>query len=247
MLDGTASRLAANEEVRIFRWRHPDRPVIPVTIDGVPPENFPPALRYVIAPDGSVTEWPITVSGPDLRRKADGKGLGLAKTIAALTGLTAEDIVERIARARRQRLNKRIAAVILVAVVVAAAAAWLFSDRRSSSTSTQSAAGSQMISADAEGLAGRLAVGARAPGSKENLVRAIAAITEGAATDTRDAQALALLKADMPAEAVRCCGWWPRTGQRPPAAKQGAAAFRVLGAVAASPIPQARATPTRGR
>jgi tetratricopeptide (TPR) repeat protein len=227
---GTASRIAANEEVRIFRWRHPDRPVIPVTIDGVPPENFPPALRYVIAPDGSVTEWPITVSGPDLRRKADGKGLGLAKIIAALTGLTAEDIVERIARARRQRLNKRIAAVILVAVVVAAAAAWLFSDRRSSST--QSAAGSQTISAEVEGLAGRLAVGARAPGSQENLVRAIAAITEGAASDSRDAQALALLRADMPAEAVPLL----RMVAEDKAAsdgKQGAAAFRVVGAVAA--------------
>jgi tetratricopeptide (TPR) repeat protein len=227
---GTANRIAANEEVRIFRWRHPDRPVIPVTIDGAPPENFPPALRYVIAPDGSVTEWPITVSGPDLRRKADGKGLGLAKIIAALTGLTAEDIVERIARARRQRLNKRIAAVILVAVVVAAAAAWLLSDRRSSST--QSAAGSQTISAEVDGLAGRLAVGANAPGSQENLARAIAAITEGAASDSRDAQALALLKADMPAEAVPLL----RSVAEDKAAsdgKQGAAAFRVVGAVAA--------------
>ncbi len=234
----TASRIAANEEVRIFRWRHPDRPVIPVTIDGVPPENFPPALRYVIAPDGSVTEWPITVSGPDLRRKADGKGLGLAKIIAALTGLTAEDVVERIARARRQRLNKRIAAVILVAVVAAPAAAWLFSDRRPSS-STQSAAGSQVISADVEGLASRLAVGARAPGSKENLARAIAAITEGAAIDTRDAQALALLKADMPAEAVPLLRMVAEEkAASDSGGKQGAAAFRVLGAVAAVADPE---------
>src|SRR5262249_36903309 len=36
----SASRPAVNEEVRLFRSRHPDRPVIPVIIDGTPPDNF---------------------------------------------------------------------------------------------------------------------------------------------------------------------------------------------------------------
>jgi hypothetical protein len=36
----SASRAAVNEEVRLFRSRHPDRPVIPVIIDGTPPDNF---------------------------------------------------------------------------------------------------------------------------------------------------------------------------------------------------------------
>ena len=53
-----AGRPAVNEEVRLFRSRHPDRPVIPVIIDGTWPENFPPALRFEVDEDGSVTDRP---------------------------------------------------------------------------------------------------------------------------------------------------------------------------------------------
>ena len=62
-----ARRPAVNEEVRLFRSRHPDRPVIPVMVDGTWPENFPPALRFELAADGSVTDRPVTILGPDLR------------------------------------------------------------------------------------------------------------------------------------------------------------------------------------
>jgi len=82
-----AGRHAVNEEVRLFRSRHPDRPVIPVIIDGKWPENFPPALRYELAADGTITDRPVTILGPDLREAGDGKNLGLAKTVAGLTGL----------------------------------------------------------------------------------------------------------------------------------------------------------------
>ncbi|MGC1351438.1 MAG: toll/interleukin-1 receptor domain-containing protein [Xanthobacteraceae bacterium] len=98
-----ATRPAVNEEVRLFRSRHPDRPVIPVMIEGTWPDNFPPALRFELAEDGSVTDRPITILGPDLRESADGKNLGLAKTIAGLTGLGADDIFRRAERARRRR------------------------------------------------------------------------------------------------------------------------------------------------
>jgi len=72
----SAGRPAVNEEARLFRSRHPDRPVIPVIIDGTWPDNFPTALRYQIAADGSVTDRPVTILGPDLRESADGKNLG---------------------------------------------------------------------------------------------------------------------------------------------------------------------------
>src|SRR5215475_183255 len=36
----SAGRPAVNEEVRLFRARHPDRPVIPVIVEGTWPENF---------------------------------------------------------------------------------------------------------------------------------------------------------------------------------------------------------------
>ncbi len=33
----SAQKKHANEEIRLFRWRHPDRPVIPVMIEGTYP------------------------------------------------------------------------------------------------------------------------------------------------------------------------------------------------------------------
>jgi hypothetical protein len=99
----SADRPAVNEEARLFRSRHPDRPVIPVIIDGTWPENFPPALRYELTADGTVTDRPVTILGPDLRESGDGKNLGLAKTIAGLTGLSSDDVYRRAERARRRR------------------------------------------------------------------------------------------------------------------------------------------------
>ena len=98
-----ATRPVVNEEVRLFRSRHPDRPVVPVIVDGTWPDNFPPALRFELAADGSVTDRPLTILGPDLRDAADGKSLGLAKTVAGLTGLGADDVFRRAERARRRR------------------------------------------------------------------------------------------------------------------------------------------------
>jgi TIR domain len=55
-----------NEEVRLFKSRHPDRRVIPVIIEGIPPENFPTALRYEVMTEGTVTGSPG--DGPRARR-----------------------------------------------------------------------------------------------------------------------------------------------------------------------------------
>lgn len=98
-----AGRSAVNEEVRAFRSRHPERPVVPVIVDGTWPDSFPPALRFELAEDGTVTDRPITVLGPDLRKSADGKNLGLAKLVAGLTGLGVDDIFRRAERSRRRR------------------------------------------------------------------------------------------------------------------------------------------------
>lgn len=116
----SATRPAVNEEVRLFRSRHPNRPVIPVLIDGTIPENFPPALRFEIAADGSVTDRQVTILGPDLRDDADGKSLGLAKIVAGLTGLAADDIYRRAERARRQAQWQRRRNYAAVALLLAA-------------------------------------------------------------------------------------------------------------------------------
>ena len=87
-----ATRPAVNEEVRLFRSRHPERPVIPVIVDGTYPDNFPPALRFEVTPEGEITDRPVTLLGADLREAADGKSLGLAKVVAGLTGVPVDDI-----------------------------------------------------------------------------------------------------------------------------------------------------------
>jgi hypothetical protein len=116
-----ATRPAVNEEVRLFRSRHSDRPVIPVIIDGTWPDNFPLALRYELAADGTVSDLPITVLGPDLRESGDGRNLGLAKVVAGLTGLAVDDLVRRAERARRRknRFWTALAGVFLLLVVLA--------------------------------------------------------------------------------------------------------------------------------
>jgi hypothetical protein len=97
----SAGRPAVNEEVRLFRSHYPDRPVIPVIIEGTVPDNFPPALRFELAADGTLTDRPVTILGPDLREAADGKNLGLAKIVAGLTGLGSDEVYRRAERERR--------------------------------------------------------------------------------------------------------------------------------------------------
>lgn len=117
-----ATRPAVNEEVRLFRWRHPDRPVIPVIIDGTAPDNFPVALRYEIAADGTVTDRPVTILGPDLRETGDGRARGLAKVVAGLTGVGSDDIYRRAERARQRSARFRNAVIAVLAMLTVAAA-----------------------------------------------------------------------------------------------------------------------------
>src|SRR5262245_3316752 len=55
-----ASSRHVNEEIRLFKWLHPERLIVPVIADGEPGdaarECFPPALRFKISADGAVTQ-----------------------------------------------------------------------------------------------------------------------------------------------------------------------------------------------
>src|SRR5262249_24033052 len=121
----SASRAAVNEEVRLFPSRHPERPVIPAIVDGTPPDNFPPALRYELGADGTITDQPVTVLGPDLRDSGDGKSLGLAKVIAGLIGIGTDEVFRRAERARkrRNRFWGALAGVFLLLALAASASA----------------------------------------------------------------------------------------------------------------------------
>lgn len=126
----SATRPVVNEEVRLFRARHPGRPVIPVIIDGSAPDNFPPALRFDLGPDGAITDRPAVILGTDLREAGDGQELGLAKVVAGLTGLAPDDIFRRTERARRSVQRRWITGISGVAAALAALAVWAEINRR---------------------------------------------------------------------------------------------------------------------
>jgi TIR domain len=111
-----------NEEVRLFRWRHPERPVIPVVIEGTYPDNFPPALRNEVDADGAVTDRSVMLLGPDLREHADGRQLGLAKVVGGMIGVGSDDIYRRAERARRHAARFRNGVIAVLAFLAVAAA-----------------------------------------------------------------------------------------------------------------------------
>jgi tetratricopeptide (TPR) repeat protein len=227
----SAGRPAVNEEVRLFRSRHPDRPVIPVIIDGTWPDNFPPALRYELAADGTTTDRPITILGPDLRENADGKNLGFAKTVAGLTGLAPDDVYRRAERERRKqaRLRAGVAAVIVALAIVGGGSYW---------RSYQQEETLKEISALVDKYSPVPSAQA-APGAKQSLTQAITSIVEGAATDPRYAQALALLKAGKPEEAEPLLKAVAEDRERRAGqdAKDAASAYRNLASIAAASDP----------
>ena len=227
-----ATRPAVNEEVRLFRSRHPDRPVIPVIVEGAYPDNFPPALRYALAPDGAVTKEPVTILGPDLRESGDGKTLGLAKAVAGLIGVPSDDIFRRAERARRRqaRLRNGIVGVIVMLMASGGFFAWqshqtqlTLADRQSTLDEIQALVARYSPVGSAQ---------AATPGA--GLTAAITAIANGAATDARYAKALELLKAGRPAEAeplLKAVADEMATRAKSDA-KQAAEAYRNLGAIA---------------
>ncbi len=125
-----ASSIYVNEEVRLFKSRHPNRPLIPVIIDGIPPRNFPAAVRYLVTADGSITDQPVTILAPDVRESGDGRSLAVAKIVAGLTSLPTDDIFRRTEQARRRSLRIWISGMTAVAMTLAALAVWAEINRR---------------------------------------------------------------------------------------------------------------------
>jgi formylglycine-generating enzyme required for sulfatase activity len=122
-----------NEEVRQFKSRHPDRPLIPLIVGGVSrnpvEECFPQALRFDVTKDGVITNRPVEVLAADLREDGDGTELALAKVVARLIGLEPDDVYRRAERERRiqMRQARRVRALIytLLLSVIAGLIGWI--------------------------------------------------------------------------------------------------------------------------
>jgi tetratricopeptide (TPR) repeat protein len=122
-----------NEEIRLFKARHPERPVIPVIIDGTPGdaerECFATALRFEVSSDGTVTDSPTAALAADVRESGDGFDLAVAKVVARLLDLLTDDVFRRAERARRRSATIRnaiigVLALLAVAAMGSAAYAW---------------------------------------------------------------------------------------------------------------------------
>ena len=207
-----------NEEVRSFKAMGRANRVIPVIVAGEPgdPERecFPPAVRFKLNPDGTLSDEREEPIAADARRQGDGKRIAFEKVLAGLLGLSFDDVQKReaIADARRIKIMASAVAVFVVVSMVAGYFVWHASEqsrreaalieehkrrddaqrKRDEEFRTQLAA----MQADYRALAGKLVGGAAqaAPGQAQAVSEAVAATVQGAAEgDERLKRALALL------------------------------------------------------
>jgi len=126
----SAKSAYVTEEIRLFKSRHPERPVIPLIVNGKPGdpelECFPPSLRFKLDEDEQITDEPIEVLAADAREEGDGKHLALAKFVAGLLGVSSDDIYRRAEHERRRkgRVRNGNAAVIAALVLGGGFFAW---------------------------------------------------------------------------------------------------------------------------
>jgi tetratricopeptide (TPR) repeat protein len=183
-----------DKQIKFFKLRHPERPVIVLIVEGRLDESertgARSALRFAVAPDWA---GPADAVPRDLY-ESDGFELAIAKVIARLIGLGVWDVYQRAETARHR--GGRICTAAAAAMVVLATASGVL---------TWQSRQSRLAVADFAALAERYKLAsptqAAAPGAKESISEAITTIAQGAARDPRYAEALELLKAGKPAEA----------------------------------------------
>ena len=100
-----------NEEVRLFKAHHPDRPVIPVILEGSPEVCYPPAIF-------------LSIIGADVRPIGDGQELALAKVVAKLLDLKPDDVYRRAVRWQRRQQRRLLAAALGLSGIAGALAVW---------------------------------------------------------------------------------------------------------------------------
>lgn len=197
----SAKSFYVNEEIRMFKWRHPNRLLVPVISDGHPgtPEHecFPPALKFKITLDGEITtELEPDILAADIREDGDGRDLALSKVVASLIGVPTDEVYRRAERDRRARTRKR--NIVIFALVtltfVAAYLQWLSNERGQILFDTAAACESYLPKGNAS--TDRI-------NPLEKCIKSLEAMRRGAATDPRDAKILELISGGNKEEAER--------------------------------------------
>jgi tetratricopeptide (TPR) repeat protein len=111
-----------NEEILSFKRMHGEHRTLALILSGEPyaggdTECFPEALRYHLAPDGTLSDTPAEPIAADIRPGKDGKRLALLKLIAGITDVRLDALARRDA-ARRQRRLMWITGVSLAIMVL---------------------------------------------------------------------------------------------------------------------------------
>jgi tetratricopeptide (TPR) repeat protein len=136
---GAATSHWVEQEILQFKRAHGDHRVLALIVDGTPnasdipgreaEECFPRTLKYKIGPDGELSDAPTEVIAADMRKHADGVRLAQLKLIAGLTGLKLDQLVQREAQRRNQRLTM-IAAGSMMGMVLTGGLAFYANERR---------------------------------------------------------------------------------------------------------------------
>ena len=126
-------------EIEVFRELHPGRPILAAVRDGEPADCFPKAL-HGIGPDGAAIE-PLAA---DFRRGRDGEQLGLLKLVAGIIGLGLDELIQRDAHRRNQRVTAVTAAALAGMIVMGVLTGFALSARSEANRQR----------AEAEGLVG---------------------------------------------------------------------------------------------
>lgn len=104
-----------NQEILTFKQNNRDAQLFSVIVEGEPyastmpgrenEECFPPALRYEVNEDGTLSDTPAEPLAADLRPHADGKRLGFLKLISGMIGVGLDDVVQRDMKRSRKRVT----------------------------------------------------------------------------------------------------------------------------------------------
>ncbi|MBL37086.1 MAG: hypothetical protein CMP07_01630 [Xanthomonadales bacterium] len=106
-----------NREILEFKRVHGEASIFCLIVDGEPGagddrECFPPALRFRLARDGTLSDVPAEPIAADLRPGKDGRQLARLKLIAGLLGVELDDLRQR----EQQRRNRKLLAITTASI-----------------------------------------------------------------------------------------------------------------------------------